>query len=168
MFELKKTDVLEIGCTPHEEDCAQVGSPDYRARARAECNAYRNQLIRLFGKPPEGAELIIKSNPHDFGTYYEVAVRFEEDNEKATDYAFDMENNSPAHWDEEAKAELAQGSPVIDHEEKIPVVGVPLTLDSIAYVSCPHCGTDRSVEPDANYVVTCEGCSKKYKCRSEI
>ena len=51
---------------------------------------------------------------------------------------------------------------------EIPTVLVPLTLDSLAEVRCPHCGESRSVEPDANYVVTCESCDNKYKVVSQI
>ena len=45
---------------------------------------------------------------------------------------------------------------------------VPLTLDSIAYVACPYCSQSRSVEPDANYTVECEGCGDPYKIESMI
>jgi uncharacterized protein (DUF983 family) len=51
--------------------------------------------------------------------------------------------------------------------DKIPVVEVPLTLD-IAEVKCPHCGESRTVEPDANYIVTCESCGNKYEIVSQI
>ena len=166
---MKTMDVLEIGSTPTGEDCAQVVSQGYTARAnKKECRVYRDQLLRLFDEPPEGAMIIIKSNHHEFGTYYEVCIRFDKDNEKATDYAFNVENCSPQYWDEQAKIELATGSKVIDVEGDIPVVSVPMTMDSVTEVGCPHCGMSRSVEPDANYTVTCEGCNKKYKCRSDI
>lgn len=52
--------------------------------------------------------------------------------------------------------------------DEIPTVTVPLTLDSVATVTCPHCGESRSVEPDANYVVTCESCENKYRVVSLI
>lgn len=52
--------------------------------------------------------------------------------------------------------------------DKIPVVGLPLTLDSIVVVKCPHCGEPRSVEPDANYTVTCESCGNKFEVVSAI
>lgn len=53
-------------------------------------------------------------------------------------------------------------------QEKIPVVTLPLTWDSVIDVMCPFCDYPHSVEPDANYVVTCEGCEKKYEVRSLI
>lgn len=48
---------LEIGSSPPEEDPVQVGSIGYSTRARIECNAYRNQLRRVLGEEPEGAQL---------------------------------------------------------------------------------------------------------------
>jgi len=57
---------------------------------------------------------------------------------------------------------------VVQTPEKIKSVMVPMTLDDIAEVSCPYCGTSRTVEPDANYTVTCEGCGHKYKIYSMI
>ena len=52
--------------------------------------------------------------------------------------------------------------------DKIPVVNLPLTLDSIIDVPCPHCGESRAVEPDANYTVTCESCDNKFRVVSPI
>ena len=52
--------------------------------------------------------------------------------------------------------------------EEIPTVEVPLNLDDVCEVQCPHCGESRTVEPDANYVVTCEGCGNKYEVISAI
>ena len=38
-------DYFSIGPTPSEEDCAQVGQPDYRRKAIAECQRFI-ELIR--------------------------------------------------------------------------------------------------------------------------
>lgn len=100
-------EVLNIGPTPYDESCAQVGSDRYHRVWRAECNAFRNQLRRVFGAEPEGAALIITSNPHDFGTYHEVGVRYDE-TPGAMEYALKIEGNTPAEWDDEARAELTK------------------------------------------------------------
>ena len=50
---------------------------------------------------------------------------------------------------------------------EVPTVTVPLTLDS-ATVRCPHCGENRTVEPDANYTVECENCGNRYEVVSQI
>lgn len=55
----------------------------------------------------------------------------------------------------------------VEKPEKIKSVTVPLTL-SVARVECPYCGTQRRVEPDANYQVECFGCGNEYRIRSMI
>jgi hypothetical protein len=99
-------DSLYIGSAPYGEDCAQVGADDYRARARAECHSFRRQLIRMFGEPPEGCSLVIKSNPHDFGSYLSVDAVFDGDNDEAVQYAYRCESEGPQEWDAEARQEL--------------------------------------------------------------
>ena len=52
--------------------------------------------------------------------------------------------------------------------DKVPFVEVPLTLDSVATVHCPHCNEPRRVEPDADYLVTCESCGNRFKLVPQI
>lgn len=98
-------DCLYLGPVPSDEDCEQLGREYEPRRATAECTAYVNQLRRQFGEEPEGARLAIKSGAHDFGTYLEVVVYYTDD--QSAEYAFNVENNSPAYWDAEAIEELA-------------------------------------------------------------
>jgi len=100
-------DYVCIGEVPAEEDCAQLGTDGYHERAKKECRAFINQLRRMFGPEPEGARLIVKSNPHDFGNYLDVQCVYDEDDEAATEYAYKCESDMPMTWDDEAKAELA-------------------------------------------------------------
>lgn len=100
-------DELYLGPVPVEEDCSQVGSIGYLQRSRVECRAYINQLIREFGEPPEGSSLKIKACPHDFGTYHEVVVTFDDDIRESVEWAFNVEDKLPMTWDTEAKVELA-------------------------------------------------------------
>lgn len=102
------TDRIEIGPTPNDEACAQVGTDRYHRVWRAECKAFSAQLLRMFGPAPEGARLIITSNPHDFGTYHDIAVEYDTDNAAALAWALKIEGNTPAEWDAEARAELAK------------------------------------------------------------
>lgn len=86
------SEYLEIGPTPCEESCQQVGTPGYDSVAAwNECSRYIELIDKCFGHPPYGASLRIKSNRHDFGTYYEVAVRYDPDNDLAVKYAFAVE-----------------------------------------------------------------------------
>ncbi|RQQ79042.1 hypothetical protein DF134_35060 [Burkholderia stagnalis] len=111
-------ETIEIGPTPCDEACAQACDSNYPERSRAECRAFINQIKRAMGEPPEGAGLYIKSNAHDYGTYREVAVKVggmltPEVCEKALEYAYRCESESPTTWDDEARAELAAaGFPV--------------------------------------------------------
>jgi len=99
-------DHLDIGGTPYGEDCAQVGREGYLKRNRAECRAYIHQLVRMFGDPPDGCTLVIRSNPHDFGTYLSVEAVFDPADAQARAYAYRVEGNSPELWDAEAREEL--------------------------------------------------------------
>lgn len=99
-------DTLIIGSSPANEDCAQVGTDDYGSRARKECSAFIELIRRKLGPEPEGASLRIKGQAHDFGTYYEVAVSYDDTNEKATNYAYKVESKAPMKWDAQAKVEL--------------------------------------------------------------
>jgi len=85
-------DYVVIGSTPTEEDCAQVGSADYATKARKECARYVAQIQRHYPEP-DGGYLKIKSNPHDFGTYYEVVAVYEVDDEEASRWAYDIEGD---------------------------------------------------------------------------
>jgi len=101
-------DCIEIGPTPSGEDCEQLG-PNYdRLKARKECKAFENQLRRAFPElnGNEKTWTRIRSENHDFGTYYEVAVSFDSNDEDSIELAFRIESESPEYWDAEAKAEL--------------------------------------------------------------
>ncbi len=93
--------ILEIGTTPGEEQCAQTGSKTYDAGTlqRLECKAYILALTRKYGAPPEDSRLYTKATPHDFGTYHEVAYSFDRDNEAHQKYAAEVENGL-GHWDD--------------------------------------------------------------------
>lgn len=99
-------DSMYLGSTPYGEDCAQVGSPDYAERGRKECRAFIAQLKRQFGEPPDGCRLTVKSEPHDFGSYYSVFAVYDCMDKEATAYAFRCENNQPELWDADARQEL--------------------------------------------------------------
>ena len=88
-----------IGSSPHEEDCAQVGQPDYRRKAIAECQRFIQLIRDTIGPEPEGAELAMKSFDHDFGVYFEVVCWFETDNDAAIAYAQRCDSDAPATWE---------------------------------------------------------------------
>ena len=92
-------DYIDIGPTPAEEDCAQVGSPDYHTKARPECIRFIDLIRKVLGPEPEGATLQVKSNPHDFGSYLSVVCYFDDANEAASEYAYRCEEAAPTRWD---------------------------------------------------------------------
>ena len=101
-------DYLELCSVPINEPCASVGQPDYSRRARLECRAFINQLERAFPEAMDaGLYFRTKANGHDFGTYYEVQVIYDDDDEIQTEWAFVIEGTLPEYWDADARAELA-------------------------------------------------------------
>jgi hypothetical protein len=99
---------LELSPTPIAEDCTQVGTPEAYKFGALECRVFVEQLRRVFGDEPTGSYFKIASNSHEFGTYYEVVIRFDEDNKAASKYAYKIEGKLPQYWDEEAKSELRE------------------------------------------------------------
>ena len=93
-------DHIELGPCPAEEDCAQVGTPDYGERSRQECARYIERLRQVLGPEPDGAALRVKSFTHDFGTYREVVCRYDDDNPDATAYAWRCEAEAPGRWED--------------------------------------------------------------------
>lgn len=82
---------ITIGSAPCDEDCAQVGEPNYATQAALECARYIKALREHYGQEPEGAVLKIKGFSHDFGLYYEVVCVYDAENASAVDYAFKAE-----------------------------------------------------------------------------
>jgi hypothetical protein len=107
---------LELGPTPAEEDCQQTIDPDYATKARAECAIYRAYLERLFPIPQElqgDVEFGIKGSAHDFGTYYEVRIGYNPNNDQAAEFAFNVESNLPSRWDTESLKALSEKKLII-------------------------------------------------------
>lgn len=101
---------VEIGPVPPDEECAQVGDPDYRSKALKECRRYIRLIRKKKGLEPEGAELKIKWFQHDFGSYAEVVCYYDENNKKAIDYAFRCESKGPQKWEKEEEEDVFEAS----------------------------------------------------------
>ena len=99
---------IELGPVPAGEPCAQVGTDNCLARAMRECEVFRHMLERVF-PIPEGlpVKYVVRSHPHDFGTYREVSVRYSGDDAAACNFAFQVESSVPDVWDPVAQQELA-------------------------------------------------------------
>lgn len=98
---------IEIGSAPSDEACAQIGDPNFDQQNRRECRAFLDQIRRVFGEPPDGCQLKIVSNRHEYGVYREVAVVFDERNEASIEWAFRVDEEAPRTWDMTARRYLA-------------------------------------------------------------
>ena len=94
-------DYITLGSAPCGEDCVQLGDENYRRLIWQECGRYIAQLRKQFGPEPEGCELKVKAFRHDFGTYHEVVCYYDEENEIAENYAYEIEGNLPELWEDE-------------------------------------------------------------------
>ena len=95
-------DFLNIGPAPHDEPCAQLGSPNYSHQARLECGRFAEQIRRHYPEP-DGAYIAVKSFPHDFGYYYECVAVFDDRDDEGMEWAYRVESDplgALSHWDE--------------------------------------------------------------------
>lgn len=98
-------DYLYLGPTPADESCVQVGDEHYKEKSTIEMDAYINQLYRHFGEDyftSNNIYLKKKWNSHDFGSYGEVVVVYDDENADSVNAAFHIESNCPENWDEQA------------------------------------------------------------------
>lgn len=94
-------DFISIGPAPYDEDCVQVSiGESYLPKMRKECQRFIELLRKKFGNEPLGARLYIKSEQHDFGPYLEVVCEYDENEAESVKYAFELESQCPAKWDE--------------------------------------------------------------------
>lgn len=94
-------DYLEVGSSPSDEDCVQVGSDDYGPRSIIECQRWREQLERTFTPHPKGCRFLVKRFPHDFGTYREVVLEFDPSRIDHLSFMNHVDNHLPSKWDSE-------------------------------------------------------------------
>lgn len=101
------TDQFELGTTvPHDEPCSQMGDDNFTVLSKMEASALMNQIIRELGVPPEGTRLKMISCGHDFGTYYDVAVIYDDESEESQEWMLKVESDLPLNWDKDAIKEL--------------------------------------------------------------
>lgn len=101
-------DYLEIPSTPLDEKCVQVGEENYYAMSLVEVRVMKDFLLRKFGQPPAGAYFACKRVNHDFGSYPELRIYFDENDQEASKYAYDLDSNIPAQWDAVALRKLRE------------------------------------------------------------
>lgn len=99
------TEFLEMFDTvPNEEKCSELLSEQ-----RKEARRYRDLILKL--KPaPEGADLRIKNNPHDFGTYATIEAWGDSNNEAHWEWVNSI-SDIPETWEELDAAVVAMDKP---------------------------------------------------------
>lgn len=97
---ISSTEYLNIGCSPVDEKCVQVGEENYIARSLIECNLFMKAIRNKCGIEPRGARLVVKKFTHDFGPYHKVCVLYDEMSEEAVEYAIKVERDAPTTWEE--------------------------------------------------------------------
>ena len=123
-------DYLTIGSSPWSEECAQVGSDNFRSQAIRECNAFIKQIRRVVGPEPVGAKLKVKWFMHDFGQYAEVVCEFYGDNPESENYAFECEGHALLNnWDEDALIELAMSEHELAQQRLNKIMTLGAVLD---------------------------------------
>lgn len=103
-------DYITLGPTPPDEDCAQVGEPNFRKLATVQMKAYVNQLNRRFDNWVKDGYILFDKKwfNHDFGSYGEVVVYYNTEDEMSRMCAISVDRSIPTYWDEEALKELEE------------------------------------------------------------
>ncbi len=99
---------LTLGPTPCDETC--YPNTGDKKMQRIEMSAYQRQLLRVMSLEFGDnlcVGLIIKTFPHDSGSYSEVCVVYN-DHPQEIAQAFWLESNCPENWDGEAEKELKE------------------------------------------------------------
>jgi len=98
---------FNLGTTvPHEEECIQLGQPNYSAFSKIEANTLMKQIIRELGNPPSGCRMKLVGCEHDFGVYYDIALVYDEDDAEHVEWFLKVEGKLPMNWDYESKEGL--------------------------------------------------------------
>ena len=99
---------LYIGDVPNDEESFQVTNEyDYIPAMRAEIKAYVNLLNRKF----PGLLFVALKEQHDFGPYYSVYLKYNED-DTLPDGLEEVDR-----WDDEARAELQSSTHWVAYQE---------------------------------------------------
>ena len=112
-------DSMYLSCTtPFEETGIQMDMPDFDVKAITEGKLFIQQIIDHYGNPPDGGELKVKANDHDFGVYYSIEYYWDDTDPEAFEYGLNVEGDILdvlSYWDKDKK-DLAKG--IVDSSEE--------------------------------------------------
>ena len=90
-----------LSTSPPDEQCVQTDGTDVnRMLAYEEGKRYIELIRKVCGKEPDGVRLKVRSNPHDLGTYYTVALFFDDEIPEHVDYMEKVDGDGPLNWDD--------------------------------------------------------------------
>lgn len=61
---------------------------------------FRDMLRAKYINLPDSVSFAVKANPIDEGAYYEVIVRFDDDDQESSECAYYIQENYPQFWSE--------------------------------------------------------------------
>ena len=85
------------GPVEHEEDMPLMTDDNYEHKIRLWLDRWIETIREMYGDEPEGSELKIKANHHDFGTYYSVEYYYDDACAEHEDYCHNVVND-PREW----------------------------------------------------------------------
>jgi hypothetical protein len=102
---LESLDYIELGPVPYDEDASNFGvDPDFDKKNFDECTRFRNLLEKLFlpQLPNEDTHIrfFVKRFPYEGSYYREVCVEFIPEQNFSREFAYYIEANTPATWDD--------------------------------------------------------------------
>lgn len=98
-------DELILDTTPTNEPCAQVGTDQYYKNTMAEARAHILQIQAQL-TPPLGVTFAIQGHPHDFGTYHQIHVSYNDQIPEHRQYISKLESEAPEDWTSHSKQYL--------------------------------------------------------------
>ncbi len=155
-------DYIDIGASPANERCAQVGEEGYAQQARAECNRFIELIRKTLGEEPGSAHLTIKSNPHGFGTYFSTVCYYDDTDEEAARYAARCEDEAPTRWGKTAPPAPA----VLEMEGEGVFLGKPVYSGKSTVVkeaTCNFCQEPAIVDGRTTMGAWGDMCGEHYK-----
>ena len=90
--------VISLGAVPARERFTPGGEVGDAHRALAECRRYVELLRDAIGPEPHGAELQIRRAAPERGSYLEVVVEYDDQNNVARAYAIRCDREGPTTW----------------------------------------------------------------------
>ena len=90
--------VISLGAVPARESSTRDGDTGDEHRARSECQRYMALLRNMIGPEPHGAELQIRRAAPERGSYLEVVVEYDDENNVARAYAIRCDREGPTTW----------------------------------------------------------------------